>query len=92
MISREADFQRRILDYLVRHPDAKDTHEGVLTWWIGQSSRGEQDERDAVAALDQLVARGWLTKRRTATQPLYSLNRAHLEAIRTYLEQDQRTK
>jgi hypothetical protein len=90
MKSPDADFERSILDYLVRHPDAKDTREGVLNWWIAQARSDECDEQKVVKALEALVARGWVVKRDTSTQSIYSLNRAHLEDIRRFLDQDRR--
>jgi hypothetical protein len=90
MKSRDADLKRSILDYLVRHPDAKDTQEGVLNWWIARAHSGDCDEQNLVKALEELVARDWIAKRDTSTQSIYSLNRARLEDIKRFLEQDRR--
>ena len=88
MEEQDAEFKRSILDYLVRHPGAKDTQEGVLNWWIAAPCRDDGAERLAVEALNKLVAQGWVLKRETSSQPIYSLNHARLEEIRTFLTQD----
>ena len=88
MEEHDAEFRRSILDYLVHHPGAKDTQEGVLNWWITAPCLDEDAERLAIEALDKLVAQGWVLKRDTSNQPIYSLNHAHLKEIRTFLTQD----
>ena len=87
MTSHGTDFGHSILDYLVRHPDAKDTLKGVLTWWIPTVPHDERNEQAVVKALEDLVTRGWVLKRDTSTQPIYGLNRTHLEDIRKFLAQ-----
>ncbi|MDR4480893.1 MAG: hypothetical protein R3B37_14255 [Nitrospira sp.] len=88
MEPHDAEFKRSILDYLVHHPGAKDTQEGVLNWWIAEPRLDEGSERVALGALEELVARGWVVKRETSSLPIYSLNQAHLDEIRTFLTQD----
>lgn len=88
MEPHDAEFKRSILDYLVHHPGAKDTQEGVLNWWITEPRLDEGSERVALGALEELVAQGWVLKRDTSNQPIYSLNQAHLDEIRTFLTQD----
>ncbi|MCP3963681.1 MAG: hypothetical protein GY719_38080 [bacterium] len=46
-----------LLRYVMVHPEAKDTVEGIHHWWLPQG--GGEFRRDEVeAALDDLVARG----------------------------------
>ena len=45
--------EQQILNYLELHPEAKDTLEGIGSWWLSASDAGE-----AKAALDALAARG----------------------------------
>jgi hypothetical protein len=49
--------------YLVRHPNASDTIEGILRWWLGGASFDEEDTRLVEPALERLIARGLMTKR-----------------------------
>jgi hypothetical protein len=78
---------RGILQYLVKHPDAKDTPEGIYKWWLpeGHSDRG----RDEVQrALDLLTSKGWLTKRGTIpSKEFYGINKDRLHEIRSFLQQ-----
>ena len=65
---------RGILRHLIENPDAKDTIEGILKWWLADGhlwKRGEVQE-----ALDFMALKGWLTKRKTApTKEVYGINR-----------------
>ncbi|ULA68044.1 MAG: hypothetical protein LZF62_310118 [Nitrospira sp.] len=89
MEPQDADISHSILDYLVRHPGAKDTREGVINWWIAKPC---PDERVAMEALEAFVARGWILKRATSSQPIYSVNHAQLNEIREFLTQNRQTK
>lgn len=74
---------REILDYLVRHPDAKDTIEGILKWWLPEN---EWDEEEVQEALDSLTSKGWLTKRQTtASQTVYGMNKDQRKEIDYFL-------
>jgi len=54
-----------ILDYLLRQPDAQDSIEGILRWWVLEECIRKWTPKisDAVA---QLVAQGFLEERLTA--------------------------
>jgi hypothetical protein len=76
---------QKILSYLVDHPDAKDTIQGILQWWLSHGGTPWRQE-EVQAALDGLVARGWLTHRHTPScQMLYGMNIDTLEEIREFL-------
>jgi hypothetical protein len=78
---------RHILHYLVTYPDAKDTIQGILRWWL-PSAPAEWREEEVQEALDVLVARGWLSQRQTASaQQIYGVNKDKLEEIKAYLEE-----
>jgi len=85
MGSQDAGVRHSILDYLVRHPGAKDTREGVINWWIAKAC---PDERIADRVLEALVAQGWIVKRHTASQAIYSLNHARVQEIQAFLAND----
>jgi|RhiMetdeSRZDD1v2_1073273.scaffolds.fasta_scaffold112122_2 hypothetical protein len=81
---------RHILGYLIEHPDAKDTMPGILRWWFPQGGM-DRAEEEVQAALDTLVARGWLTQRQTVTsQKLYGMNKEKLEEIELFLRELER--
>jgi len=79
----EGDEQvsREILRYLVKHPDAKDTIEGILKWWLPDGrvwKRGEVHE-----ALNLLTSKGLLTRRGTVpSKEIYGMNRDRLGEIK----------
>jgi hypothetical protein len=76
----------QILRYLVAHPDAKDTVDGIARWWItpgGQDpDRREWNRRVVQEAIDELVARGWVVRRATTpSHVVYGLDKQHLGVI-----------
>lgn len=83
--ARPVPLARQILRYLVSHPAAKDTAEGVLKWWLPEG-RVEYDRAAVQEALDCLVAKGWLTERETRPSGrLYGLRRGNLREIKAFL-------
>jgi hypothetical protein len=81
-----------VLAYLVEHPQAQDTMEGVTEWWLL-----EQRIRHAVAdvetALRDLVGDDLLVARRCGDgRTYYGLNRAKEREIRRYLRIAQGTR
>ena len=78
---------RDILRYLIEHPEAKDTVDGIIRWWFPQVEDEIQAE-EIRAALDQLVAQGWLIRRQTTpAQFIYGLSKADLETILAFLKE-----
>jgi hypothetical protein len=76
---------REILRYLVEHPDAKDTLEGIVKWWLS-TNQGEWGRAVVQEALDLLVARGWLMERGTLpSRKIYGVNKVRLGEIRAFL-------
>ena len=76
---------QEILRYLIRHPDAKDTIEGILRWWFPNKRGAEPEKKDVQRAIDELVSRGWVLKRKTThSQTIYGMNKDHLEAIKGF--------
>jgi hypothetical protein len=78
-----------LLQYLIAHPDAKDTLQGILRWWFPGNM--DREETEVQEALDLLVARSWLTQRRTIpSRTLYGLNKKKLEEIKVFLRERER--
>ena len=81
---------RHILHYLIEHPDAKDTVQGIVRWWL-PGGIVKWEEAAVQDALDVLVARAWLTQRRMATsQTLYGLNQEKIGEIEAFLRELER--
>jgi hypothetical protein len=76
---------REILQYLIEHPDAKDTPEGISKWWR-PSGRSDWRYEDIQSALDELASKGWLTMRSSSPpQKIYGFNKKYIKAVRAYL-------
>jgi hypothetical protein len=82
------DVIGKVLMYLVKHPDAKDTIEGIENWWLPDSTTGEAKQK-LKESLDTLVSKGWLVARRShQSETIYSLNRESLPEIRQLLSEE----
>jgi hypothetical protein len=72
----QLEIKASVLAYLYRHPDAADTLDGIVNWWLPQQ-RYESACQRVQSALNELVAAGQL---RRDTLPggaaLYTLNDA----------------
>jgi hypothetical protein len=77
---------RHILQYWLVHPEAKDTLQGILQWWL-PGDRAEQGAEAVQAALEALVAQRWVTRRQTLPAPaFYGLNQDKREEIQAFLQ------
>lgn len=59
--SDSGEVERAVMGYLGAHPDAADTLDGIVDWWLPQQ-RYETERRRIDAALRTLVARGLLRR------------------------------
>jgi hypothetical protein len=61
--NEQSELERKLLRYLVDHPDARDTLEGIAKWWLL-----EQEIRDEKAKVQEaivwLVAKGFVVEER----------------------------
>ncbi len=70
----ESRAARIILQYLSRYPQAKDTPEGITTWWL-QRHRIEHTVQMFSGALELLVARDLIVECRGPDfRPYYRIN------------------
>ena len=83
---------REILRYLVAHPKAKDTINGIAKWWLAKSVSLE-GRSQLEQGLELLVAKGWLLSRYSPqAETIYSLNEKHLTEIEEFLRSDAQTE
>lgn len=89
MSSQGRSVADEILAYLIEHPEAQDTLEGITEWWLlEQRIRGAVADVDV--ALHELVANELLLSRQCAEgRVYYGLNRAKEREIRRHLRETQ---
>lgn len=78
-----------ILAYLVDHPEADDTIEGIAQWWILEQ-RIRQQILVIEKALGVLVDKGFVLKQCSRNgQPRYRINRRMHQQIEAFLDKRQ---
>ncbi|HZS09161.1 MAG TPA: hypothetical protein VFD58_30280 [Blastocatellia bacterium] len=83
--SQPSELAREILDYLVEHPDAQDSLEGILEWWLLEQQIKYWEAR-VREALGDLVAQKLLVERAGGDGRIhYRLNRRRAAQIRALL-------
>jgi hypothetical protein len=76
-----------VLAYLVQHPQAQDTMEGIAEWWLLEQ-RIRCAVADVEAALGELVGQDFLVARQCNDgRTYYGLNNAKEREIRRHLRQ-----
>jgi hypothetical protein len=76
-----------ILGYLAEHPEAQDTVEGIIEWWLleQQITRQTNKVREVLA---ELVSKGLILERKGEDlRTHYLINRRKSEEIQALLEQ-----
>jgi hypothetical protein len=72
--TEERNTAQSILNYMIEHPRATDTVEGIAQWWISRSRR-ERSIGEIQQALSYLISRGFITEtRRKGMPPYYKFN------------------
>lgn len=70
-----------ILAHLAKNPDAQDTLEGVIEWWL-LDQRIEKQIREVKRAIDELVADGLVIERQGKDARIhYKINRRKIRKI-----------
>ena len=82
LINDESKIGNEILTYLVDHPNARDTLEGIVDWWLLERQIKFQTAR-VKEALSDLVARGFILKKKGSNSQIhYRVNQSKYEEIR----------
>jgi len=75
----------KILRYLEERPNAADTVEGIVEWWVPKQSIYEE-AKVVQRALDDMVNRKWLlTNESSDARKHYRLNTDRIEEIRSLI-------
>jgi hypothetical protein len=82
----ENKISRQILTYLVNHPDAQDTLEGIMQWWLLHQEIHYR--RNLILnALDELVQKGLIIVRKPdSSSPRYQANWKRAAEIKQSIE------
>lgn len=76
----------KILRYLEQHPNAADTLEGIVEWWVPKQAIYEE-ERVVQKALDEMVKQKLLlTTESSGARKHYRLNSDCLDEIRRIID------
>ena len=87
LINNESKIGNEILAYLVDHPNARDTLEGIVEWWLLERQIKFQTAR-VKEALSDLVTRGLiLEKKGSNSQIHYRINQSMLNEIQELFKQ-----
>jgi len=74
----------RILRYLLTHPAAADSAEGVRDWWLHET--GDVSKAAVADALEGLIQRGWLVMRSNINGAnIYAFNEGQADAVSRFL-------
>jgi hypothetical protein len=80
----EREARRYILGYLLEHPDAGDTLDGIVEWWL-LHQRIRFETRNVSQAVSELIAQGLIvTQKGPDSRIIYKANR-NSESIQTML-------
>jgi hypothetical protein len=79
-----------ILAYLVEHPEAQDTLEGIVEWWLLEREIKFQTAR-VKEALSELVSKGWILEHKGLnSQTHYRINQSKYKEIQELFKQKDR--
>lgn len=83
---KSRDTAREILRYLVSHPNAEDTLEGIARWWLDRG-RIERTVDEVGESLELLLARGLIQERRERSKlACYRMNSERRGEIARFLK------
>jgi len=79
-VTCEPQIANDILGYLIAHPDAQDTLQGIAEWWLLEQRITEQTALVS-EALAVLVKEGLVIERRSEARSYYKLNKRKRKRI-----------
>jgi hypothetical protein len=86
LIIDESKIGNEILAYLVDHPKAQDTLEGIVEWWLLERAIKFQ-EAQVKKALAELVTKGLVIEQKGDNSKIhYRVNKSRFEEIKKLVE------
>ena len=76
-----------ILRYLLKHPEARDSIEGIAEWWV-LLQRIEDEVDDVKRALDLLITEGLVEVEEGGARRIYRLKIKNKEALARFIDPD----
>jgi len=77
---------RHVLNYLIDHPDAQDTLEGIVQWWLVEEEIKQQTAR-VKGVLDDLVKMNYLLESKGMdSRRRYRINQSKIKEISNLIE------
>ena len=87
MNEKKKQLSEEILQYLIEHPNAQDTLQGIVTWWLLERAIKHQTAL-VKEVLDKLVADGLIIAQHGSdSQTHYKINRRRRKKIISLLQQ-----
>jgi predicted transcriptional regulator len=84
--SERTQILREILSYLVEYPDAQDTVEGIVEWWV-LDQEIKRHVSEVKEALTKLVSEGLLIEKQGPdSRTHYLVNRRRLKRIKDMIK------
>ncbi|MDR4505824.1 MAG: hypothetical protein MRK01_13715 [Candidatus Scalindua sp.] len=73
MNKKQEEIARIIVDYIRKHPDARDTLEGIARWWL-HLEKIESSVDDVSIALESLIKEGVIERQlKDGYKPIYRI-------------------
>jgi hypothetical protein len=86
LVTDKTQIGNEILAYLVDHPKAQDTMEGIVSWWLLERTIKFQ-EAQVKKALAELVAKGFVIEQKGNNSTIhFRVNQSRFEEIKKLVE------
>ena len=86
--NEKAHICNEILSYLVEHPDARDSIDGIIEWWLLEQKIKHQ-ANVVKEAIEELVDKGLLVEQQGKdVHTYYQLNQNEYEKIRSLVKKN----
>jgi len=86
LINDESKIGNEILAYLIDHPKAQDTLEGIVEWWLLERAIKFQETK-VKKALAELAAKGLVIEQKGNNSKIhYSVNQSRFKEIKKLVE------